>query len=131
VAEASTIIHVPRPATRVPRAATLDGFVGEVADAPGICLHDLDPLTTLLVRTRNSTYRVIVSHGTSVLVQGGQFFPDPTEARIDGSGFGGSLLKTAWIGVGFRMEIFANGERIITTPVRDVTIEDGRAPLLH
>jgi hypothetical protein len=131
VAEASTIIHFPRPATHVPRAATLDGFVGEVADAPGISLPSLDPLTTLLVRTRNSTYRVIVSQGTSVIVQGGQFFPDATPARIDGSGFGGSLLKTGWIGVGLRMEIFANGERIITTPVRDVTIEDRRAPLLH
>ena len=123
--EASTIIHLPRP------AATLDGFVGELADAPGINLHDVDPLTTLLVRTRNSTYRIIVSQGTSVIVQGGQFFPDRTEARIDGSGFGGSLLKTAWIGVGFRMEIFANGERIITTPVRDVTIESRHSPLLH
>lgn len=127
---ASTIIRFPTPATQVPRAATLDGFVGAAGDAPGIYLHDLDPLTTLLVRTRNSTYRVIVSQGTSVLVQGGQFFPVTTAARIDGSGFGGSLLKTAWIGVGFRMEIFANGERIITTPVRDVTIE-GRSSLLH
>jgi hypothetical protein len=131
VTEGSTIIHLPAPAARVPRAATLDGFVGELADASGINLHDVDPLTTLLVRTRNSTYRVIVSQGTSVIVQGGQFFPDATPARIDGSGFGGSLLKTAWIGIGFRMEIFANGERIITTPVREVTIEARRAPLLH
>ena len=110
---------------------TIDGFTEAVACTHGISLQDLDPLTTLLIRTRNSTYRVIVSSGTSVIVQGGQFFPDATPARIDGSGFGGSLLKTAWIGVGFRMEIFANGERIITTPVRDVTIEGCRAPLLH
>lgn len=131
MAEVSTIIQFPTPGTPVPRAATLDGFVGETVGAPGIDLHDLDPLTTLVVRTRNSTYRVIVSQGTSVIVQGGQFFPDATAARIDGSGFGGSLLKTAWIGVGFRMEIFARGERIITTPVRDVTIEDRRTPLFH
>jgi hypothetical protein len=109
----------------------MDGFIGELAAAPGIYLRDLDPLTTVLVRTRNSTYRIIVSHGTSVLVQGGHFFPDATAARIDGSGFGGSLLKAGWIGVGFRMEIFANGERIITTPVRELTFESCRPALLH
>jgi hypothetical protein len=115
----------------VARTATMDGFVGELADAPGIYLRDLDPLTTLLVCTRNSTYRIIVSHGTSVLVQGGRFFPGAIAARIDGSGFGGSLLKAGWIGVGFRMEIVANGERIITTPVHDLTIERDHPALLH
>ncbi|HTI43447.1 MAG TPA: hypothetical protein VL693_16585 [Vicinamibacterales bacterium] len=128
MADASTISP---SSTLVTRRTTLDGFVGELTDAPGIYLRDLDPLTTLLVRTRNSTYRVIVSHGTSVLVQGGRFFRDATAARIDGSGFGGSLLKTGWIGVGFRMEIVADGERIITTPVREVTVDRGRPALLH
>jgi hypothetical protein len=110
---------------------TMDGFTEAVSCTSGISLHDLDPLTTLLVHTRNSIYRVIVSQGTSVIVQGGPFFPDATAARIDGSGFGGSLLKTGWIGVGLRMEIVANGERIITTPVREVAIEDRRSPVLH
>ena len=61
-----------KSSTLVARRTTLDGFVGELSDAPGIYLRDLDPLTTVLVRTRNSSYRVIVSHGTSVLVQGGR-----------------------------------------------------------
>jgi hypothetical protein len=131
VQDSSTISTAQLPGTAVPRRATLDGFVGALAEAPGINLHDLDPLTTLLVRTRNSTYRVIVSQGTSVIVQGGQFFPDATAARIDGSGFGGSLLKIAWIGVGLRMEIFADGQRIITSPVRDVGVERHTATRPH
>ena len=130
MADASTI-HSGGLTTIVARTATLDGFVGELADAPGVSLRDLDPLTTLLVRTRNSTYRIIVSHGTSVRVQGGRFFRDATVARIDGSGFGGSLLKAGWIGVGFQMEIFANGERIITTPVHDLRIESPHPGVLH
>ena len=121
--DSSTIINQARPTSLVPREATLDGFVDETADARGIHLRDVEPLTTLMVRTRNSQYRIVVSHDTSVIVQGGQFFLDATPGRIDGSGFGGSLLKVGWIGIGLRMEIFADGQRIITSPVRDISIQ--------
>jgi hypothetical protein len=101
----------------------MDGFVADVGNASGIDLRTVDPLTTVLVRTRNSRYRILVRDHTSAIVQGGAFFAEPTPARIDGSGFGGSLLKVGWIGIGLHMEIFANGERIITTAVRDISIE--------
>ena len=93
----------------------------------GVDLPGVEPLTTLLVRTCNSRYRVSVTRGTSVVVQGGHFFPDAVAGRIDGSGFGGSLLKVGWIGVGLRMEIFAGDQRIVTSPVRDISIE-GHGP---
>lgn len=130
MADASTI-RSPHSTALAAGTATIDDRVAELADAPGIYLRQLDPLTALVVRTRNSTYRLIVRDGTAVFVQGGRFFPDMTAARINGSGFGGSLLKAGWIGVGFRVEIFASGERIITTPVRELTIEDGPRPRLH
>ena len=109
----------------MPRAATLDGFADEVSAADGINLHDLDPLTTLVVHTCNSMYRIIVSRRTAILVQGGRFFPDATEGHLHGSSAGGSLLKLAWIGVGLRMEICANGQRIVTSPVRAIVRERG------
>ena len=124
-------LRLARARSVMPAAGTLDGFTEAVLDSAGLSIRDLDPLTTLIVRTRNSSYRIIVSSDTTVIVQGGQFFPDPTPARLDGSGFGGSLLKVAWIGVGLRMEIVANGQRIITSPVRDMTVEDRRASVLH
>ena len=129
--DSSTIINLARPTSLVPRAATLDGFVDDLADARGIYLRDVEPMTMLTIRTCNSQYRVIVSSDTSVIVQGGQFFPDATPGRIDGSGFGGSLLKVGWIGIGLRMEIFADGQRIITSPVRDIAVERGVSSLLH
>ena len=129
--DSSTIVQLRSEATLVPRAATLDGFVDDVGDARGIHLRDVEPLTTLVVQTHNSRYRVVMTAGTSAIVQGGKFFPDPTPARIDGSGFGGSLLKTAWIGVGLKMEIFANDQRIITSPVLDVTLERRAAASIH
>jgi len=107
----------------MPRAATLEGFADEVSAGDGVNLHDLDPLTTLVVHTCNSLYRIIVSRRTAILVQGGQFFPDVTEGQLHGSSVGGSLLKVAWIGVGLRMEICARGQRIVTSPVRAITRE--------
>jgi hypothetical protein len=123
VDDSSTILNLRRQTAYVARAVTLDGFVEETGNIRGLYLRDVEPLTTLIVRTRNSHYRIIVKRDTSAIVQGGQFFPDATPGRIDGSGFGGSFLKVGWIGIGLRMEIFADGQRIITSPVRDISIQ--------
>jgi hypothetical protein len=106
----------------MPRAATLDGFATETALADGVSLHDLEPLTAILVRTRNSVYQIVVSDRTAVRIQGGEYFPDMTPACLNGSSAGGSLLKLAWIGVGLCMEISAGGRRIVTSPVRALTM---------
>jgi hypothetical protein len=123
VNDSSTIIERRPDPTFIRRDATLDGFVNDLADVPGIYLRNVDPLTTIVVRTHNSCYRILITHDTTALVRGGAFFPVPTPARIDGSGFGGTLLKVGWIGVGLRIEIFTNGRRIITSPVREITLE--------
>jgi hypothetical protein len=103
--------------------STVDRLADDMSATKGVSLTDLEPLTTLLVRTCHSLYRIIVWQDTTVLVQGGRHFPDVTVGRIEGSGFGGSLLKMAWIGVGLRMEICAGGRRIVTSPVRKIRTE--------
>ena len=128
--DSSTILNL-RSDAWVPRVATLDGFANETADMRGVDLRAVEPLTSVTIRTRNSQYRIIVTKGTSVVVQGGHFFPDAVAARIDGSGFGGSLLKAGCIVIGLRMEIFAGDQRIITSPVRDVSIESPPSPVFH
>lgn len=107
----------------VPRAATLDGFLSASSAVDGVVLRDLEPLTTLLVRTCHSRYRIVISQNTAVFVQGGRFFPEMTGARLEGSSFGGSFLKMGWIGVGLRMEIWSGGQRIVTSPVRAIDRE--------
>jgi hypothetical protein len=104
---------------------TLDGFVKGVSHASGVHLAALDPITTLLVRTENSLYRIIVRtpHEQEVLVQGGAFFSEPTTASLNGSSFGGSCLKMAWVGVGLHMEFHADEQRIVTSRVRSIVIE--------
>jgi len=107
----------------IPRDATLDGFIQSASAGDSVSLCDLEPLTTLIVRTCNTSYRIIVSPNSAILVQGGRFFPDTTAAHLDGSSVGGSFLKIAWIGVGMRMEISAGDRRIVTSPVRTIVTE--------
>ncbi len=113
----------------VPRRCTLDGFATEVSQTDGIGLADLDPITTLLVRTQNSLYRIVVvqPRQKAVLVQGGPFFPQATHAVLSGSNFGGSLLKVAWVGIGLHMEFRAGDQWIITSRVQAITVQPERA----
>jgi len=132
--DSSTIHRIgPRPEpTRVARGATLDGFVAETTNAAGVLLRDLEPLTTLIVQTRNTRYRIIVTRGDEIVVQGGSFFPDPTPAHLDGGSLGSSFLKLGWIGVGLRMEIRIDTQRIVTTTVRSIAQEqDGQTSRPH
>ena len=116
---------IDRPAPT--HAATLDGFAAATS-GPGVALRQLEPLTELLVHTRNTCYRIVVSRDTDIVIQGGSFFPDPTRAHVEGASLGGNLLKVGWIGVGLRMEIVAEGRRIVTTAVRSIVQQDDRMP---
>jgi hypothetical protein len=111
----------------VARTATLDGFVAAASGGAGIALRALEPLTSLVVETRNTRYHIIVSRGDEIIIQGGTFFPDPTPAHLDGASLGSSLLRLGWIGVGLRMEIRANGQRIVTTSVRSISRGEAQA----
>lgn len=102
----------------------MDGFLAASAASDGLSVRDLEPLTTLYVRTYNSLYRIVIAHQTAIFVQGGRFFPDATDARLEGSSAGGTLLKLGWIGVGLCMEIWAQGRRIVTSPVRSIARDE-------
>jgi hypothetical protein len=94
-------------------------------------LRQLPRLTTLLVWTRNSVYRVMVTNGCSIYVQGGAFFPEPTSAHLEGAGMGGSVVKAGWIGVGLVMEIHASGRRIVTSPVQAIVTKRAGTAVVH
>ncbi len=108
----------------VPRRCTLAGFSDEVAHRDGVYLRDLGPITSMRVQTENTLYEITVPRPplSVVLVRGGRFFPETTEARFGGSSFGGSCLKLAWFGVGLRMEFHYAGGRIVTSRVRSIAI---------
>ena len=101
---------------------TLDTFATAVRASDGLTLGDLEPLTTLLVRTANSTYEVVVLDRRTVRIHGGRPFPEPDVTAFNGSSNGDGALKVGWIGVGFRMEIGAGTRRYVTSRVRAITI---------
>ena len=113
-------------AVLVPRRCTLDGFTDEVARTEGVYLRDLDPITSLRVRTENTLYEITVPRPprSVVLVRGGRFFPETTEASFGGCSFGGSCLKLAWFGVGLHMEFHFVGGWIVTSRVRSIAVLD-------
>ena len=121
-------------ATQIPPRWTLDEFVREASNTGGLSLHALQPLTTLLVDTRNSVYRIILLPGghSRILIQGGRFFPDFVEAHLAGSSSGGSSLKTGWIGVGLHLEIHSAGRCIVTSRIHSVNVHQvASLPGLH
>jgi len=125
----SSVIRPLIPERHPPtQAATLDGFAA-ATNGPGVVLRQLEPLTELMVQTRNTTYRIVVSRDADIVIQGGTFFPDPTRAHVEGASLGGNLLKVGWIGVGLRMEIVADGRRIVTTAVRSIVRQDDHGPV--
>lgn len=91
-------------------------------------LSQLEVLSCLHVQTRNTLYQVTVLDPSEakVLIQGGEFFLEPTEAILCGSSFGGSLLRLRWIGEGMRMELNGAGLKVVTSPVRSLELRDER-----
>jgi hypothetical protein len=104
-------------------AATLDRWTAHDW-SHGVLLPHLAPHDRLIVRTRNSTYEIIVMvpYTASVLVRGGAFFPDFTPARVAGSSLGGGFLKLHGVYAGFQMELLADDLPVITTRVRTVSV---------
>jgi hypothetical protein len=113
------------PGDLVPRHRTLDGFIAAVSQADGIDLIEVDALSTLVVRTNNSVYRITIltPHTREVLVQGGRFFPERTRACLNGSSFGGSCLKLGWVGLGLHLEFHVGDQWVITSQVRTISLE--------
>jgi hypothetical protein len=111
--------------TAMLRRGTLDGFVEAATQTDGVGLSDLEAFTTVVVRTSNSVYRIttLELRGHSVLVEGGAFFPVRTRAFLAGSTFGGSCLRSGWVGVGLHLEFQVRGQMVVTSRVRSVSIE--------
>lgn len=109
----------------IARARTLDGFAFQLGDEVGVDVRELAAGAIVIVRTRNSCYRLVMVEPETqrVLVSGGDWFPEPTEAQLVGATGGGNMLKPGWIGVGLRMEFRHMNQPITTSRVNAVTIE--------
>ncbi len=72
--------------------------------------------TILEVETQHRFYTIVNCGRGKVLISGHpEFCPDPVLVRIDGSTWGGSMLKTRFIGRGMHLEFRHPVYRTITT----------------
>ena len=109
----------------IPRYCDLEG-VAEISPLlEGVTLTALEACDTIHVRTRNNDYEIFLLNPKSglALVHGGEYFAEPVEATVSGSTFGGCMLKAGWLGVGLQMEIYANGQRTVTSPIQSLRVE--------
>lgn len=115
-----TLSPQPDSATTTVAAPTLGRFGAAVETSVGVWLSSLSTIDQLEVRTRNSVYQITLLGGGRVLVRGGAFFPDWSEAHLAGATLGGSFLKMNWVGTGFCMEFLHQGQRMTTTHVKEI-----------
>jgi hypothetical protein len=109
----------------IPRYCDLERVIEISPLLEGVSLITLEACDTIHVRTRNSAYEIFLLDPNSgrAFVRGGEYFAEPVEATVSGSTFGGCMLKAGWLGVGLRMEIYANGQRTVTSPVQSLRVE--------
>ncbi len=114
----------------VPGYCLLEGFAALGEATTGLDLRRLSVRDVIRLRTLNSEYRIVLLDPVRgrVKVQGGSFFTEPTEAVIEGSSFGGALLKVGWIGIGLQLEFVydppaGRTQSLITSPVEMLFLE--------
>ena len=109
----------------VPQCCTLDGATKISKELEGVTLGTLEAYDTIHAQTRNSEYKIFLLDPKSgrALVEGGKYLKEPVEATVSGSTFGGCMLKMGWLGVGLRIEMNVNGQRLETSPVQGLRVE--------
>lgn len=96
----------------------------------GVYLRDLPNETTLEVETQNRWYTIVVKHDCQALIWGHpRFCPEPVLVLIQGSNWGGSMLKTAYLGRGMHLEFRHPGYKgpIITSRIVDIRLHSRAA----
>lgn len=88
----------------------------------GVHLRDLPPGTILEVQTQNRAYTILYKGWDQALISGHPVFcPEPVPVTIHGSTWGGSMLKSRFIGRGMRLEFgHPDFEPIRTSVILDV-----------
>jgi len=82
----------------------------------GVYLRDLAPGAVLDIQTQNRYYTLVSLGNESALLSGHpELCPDPVEVYIQGSTWGGSMLKEKFVGRGMHLEFVHPVHRTVTT----------------
>jgi hypothetical protein len=89
----------------------------------GVFLADLQPRTILFIQTQHHCYTAVFLKENQALIWGHPTFcPRPVPVSIAGSTWGGSMLKSRFLGRGMRLEFHHPAYRtpIVTSPIREI-----------
>jgi hypothetical protein len=110
---------VPAPNLFVPHPGFSDEVNRNIVQSEiegGVHLDVLGDGAVLEVETQNHYYTIVKIGGAEALISGHpQYCPDPVQVRIEGSTWGGSMLKMRYIGRGMRLEFMHPTYRTIRT----------------
>jgi hypothetical protein len=91
------------------------GIVGSEIEG-GVHLADLPEGACLEVETENHRYLIVKTGGEAISISGHpRYCPDPIEVQLGGPVWGGSLLKSSFIGRGIRLEFWHPAHDLVTT----------------
>lgn len=121
------VTHLEYPPLFRPHPNLADRVNGNIVQAEvegGVYLKNLLPGTVLRVETQNHAYTILYQGWDQALISGHPVFcPEPIVVTIHGSTWGGSMLKSRYIGRGMHLE-FAHPD---FQPIRTSRILDVRA----
>jgi hypothetical protein len=111
-------------------ALCLDCWTGEPRpvsasfDSNDVVLENLRPFDTILLRTHNSEYRILLLDPKTgrALVEGGDYLVEPSEALVRGSAAPGYEFKAGVISIGSRLELWVNEQALLTSPIKSVHV---------
>jgi len=114
-----TTAAVPVPKPFMPHPNFSDEMNGNIVQSEiegGVCLDDLSEGAVLEVETHHHRYTIVLRGRGRDLISGHpQYCPHPVPVRIEGSRWGGSILKRRFIGRGMRLEFLHPVFRTILT----------------
>jgi len=105
---------------------TITPFPARAMTSPtDIILESLEPFDTVLLKTHNSDYRIMLLDPRTgrALVEGGYYIAEPTEALVRGSAEVGEEFKTGVISVGSRLEMWVEDRALLTSVVKSVHVK--------
>jgi hypothetical protein len=116
-----TSANIPLPRIYQPSPHLADAVNGNIVQSEiegGVHLRDVEPGTVLEIKTENRAYTIRYEGSGRGLISGHPVFcPEPTLVTIHGSTWGGSMIKSDYIGRGMHLEFGHPAYLPITTSV--------------
>ena len=94
-------------------------------ESSDVMLESLNPFDTILLRTYNSDYRILLLDPKTgrALVEGGNYLVEPSEALVRGSAAPGDPFKAGAISIGGRLEMWVDDQVVITSHIKSVHVK--------